>query len=267
MPYTKWYRVWERTSPGDFKAEAFILPFILVLVLVHLWGIRTNRRKAKAWMRAHAPVLQQEFAVVGFGGRNAPKIDDVQASGLANALTSDELVIPDELLKEKAGNEFVTYATGRQNTAFVDVKISLLKRYNPLSQYSETVLGFFFDSMSATVERMEATAYCFDGKEKELVPSIAGAETKSPPNSTFDGFVWAIVHKNSMRRLRDDRYDLSLTSTKDNPKLPTWATVMSEAAEITDALLTPELINAVEKAGEALEALIVTDQPLERPTK
>lgn len=267
VPYTKWYRVWERTSAADFKQEAFILPFIVLIVLVHLWGTRTNRRKAKAWMRAHAPVLQQEFAVVGFGGRRAPGADDVQASGLAKALSSDELVIPETLMKEKAGNEFVTYATGRQNVAFVDVKLSLLKRYNPLSQYSEMVLGFFFDSLNAPVERMEATSYCFDGKESQLVPSMGGAETKSTPNSTFDGFVWAIVHKNSMRRLRDDRYDISLTSTKDNPKLPAWATVMSEAAEITDALLTPELISAVEKAGEALEALIVTDQPLEQPKK
>ncbi|EON65593.1 hypothetical protein W97_04831 [Coniosporium apollinis CBS 100218] len=248
VPYTKWYRVWERTSAADFMQEAFILPFIILIVLVHLWGTRTNRRKAKAWMRAHAPVLQQEFAVVGFGGRRAPGADDT-------------------LMKEKAGNEFVTYATGRQNVAFVDVKLSLLKRYNPLSQYSEMVLGFFFDSLNAPVERMEATSYCFDGKESQLVPSMGGAETKSAPNSTFDGFVWAIVHKNSMRRLRDDRYDISLTSTKDNPKLPAWATVMSEAAEITDALLTPELISAVEKAGEALEALIVTDQPLEQPKK
>ncbi|KAJ9666180.1 hypothetical protein H2201_003614 [Coniosporium apollinis] len=267
VPYTKWYRVWERTSVADFKQEAFILPFIVLIVLVHLWGTRTNRRKAKAWMRAHAPVLQQEFAVVGFGGRRAPGMDDVQASGLANTLTSDELVIPETLMKEKAGNEFVTYATGRQNVAFVDIKLSLLKRYNPFSRYSETVLGFFFDSLNAPVERMEATSYCFDGKESQLVPGASGAEAKSNPNSTFDGFVWAIVHKNSMRRLRDDRYDISLTSTKDNPKLPAWATVMSEAAEITDALLTPELISAVEKAGEALEALIVTDQPLEQPKK
>lgn len=68
VPFTKWYRVWERTSPSDFKQEAMILPFILLIVIFHLWGTKKNKRKAKAWAQAHAPVLQNEFAVVGFGG-------------------------------------------------------------------------------------------------------------------------------------------------------------------------------------------------------
>ena len=70
-----------------------------------------------------------------------------------------------------------------------------------------------------------------------------------------------------MKQLREDRYDISLTSTKDHPKLPNWATVMSESAEVTDLLLTPELISAVEETGELLDYLIITDQPLEKPTK
>jgi hypothetical protein len=86
-------------------------------------------------------------------------------------------------------------------------------------------------------------------------------------DSTYDGFVWAIVHKDRMKTLREDRYDVSLTSTKDHPSLPAWATIMSESAQITDALLTPELIKAVKEAGEDLEALIVTDQPVDAPRK
>jgi hypothetical protein len=71
-----------------------------------------------------------------------------------------------------------------------------------------------------------------------------------------------------MKRLRDDRYDISLTTTKDHPKLPAWATVMSEANEITETLLTPDLIKAVHEAGDdAFEALIITDQPQDRPNK
>jgi hypothetical protein len=42
---------------------------------------------------------------------------------------------------------------------------------------------------------------------------------------------------------------------------------MSESAEITDALLTPELIKAVTEAGEDLEAMIITDQPIDAPKK
>ncbi|KAK5239218.1 hypothetical protein LTR16_012154, partial [Cryomyces antarcticus] len=68
-----------------------------------------------------------------------------------------------------------------------------------------------------------------------------------------------------MKTLRDDRYDISLTTTKDHPKLPAWATVMSESPEITEAMLTPELVSAVTEAGEAMEALIITDQPIDQP--
>lgn len=241
---------------------------------MHLWGTRKNKRKAKAWITAHAPVLEKEFAVVGFGGRKAPSMEDVQSTGLAKALNSDDLVIPEELLKEKTAQEYVTYATGRQNVAFVDVTLSLFKRYNPLYLMGEYVLSFFFDSIATPTERMEATVYAFDGKEKELVPVPGGKqgqeiiESRSKgSNSSYDGFVWAVVNKDVMRRLRDDRYDVSLTSTKDHSKLPAWATVMSESAEVSDALITPDLIKAVEAAGDSLEYLIVSDQPLDKPTK
>jgi hypothetical protein len=42
---------------------------------------------------------------------------------------------------------------------------------------------------------------------------------------------------------------------------------MSENAEITETLLTPELIKAIEDCGDLFDALVISDQPLERPTK
>lgn len=139
-PYTKWYRIWERTTPADFYQEAFILPVIIVIVLLHVWGTKANRRKAQAFVKAHAPILRQEFASVGYSGRKAPSVEDVQASGLAK-LSAEDLGNGDELLKEVSANEYSVYATGRQNAAFVDIKLSLLKRYNPLIRYGESVLG------------------------------------------------------------------------------------------------------------------------------
>ena len=271
--YTKWYRIWERTTPQDFYKEAIILPFILVVVGLHVWGRRKNRDKARKWLIAHAPVLEQEFAVVGFTGRKSPNMDETQHPSLTEALSSSEKNIPDDVLKEKTAQEFATYATGRQNIAFVDIKLSLYKRYNPTTLLMEWLVSFFFDSVRPPAERMEATAYAFDGKEKDLVPVRNKQDQESLDSrikgmqSTYDGFVWAVVHKDGMRNLRDDRYDLSLTSTKDHNKLPTWATTMSESAEITDSLLTPELVKAIESASDAFEYLIVTDQPLEKPQK
>lgn len=236
--------------------EATVLPFILILVVFHLWGTRKNRRRAREWAQAHAHAMQNEFAVVGFDGiRRSSEV-------------SSELVSPESLLKERSAQEFASYATGRQNVAFVDVSIKLPKRYNPVVHFADQVLSFFFESWPAPVEKVEATAYAFDGKEKDLVP-VPGGDTSSLKvnNSTYDGFIWAIVHKNRMRSFRQDRYDASMTFTKDNPKLPSWVTVMTENAEITNTLLTPELIKAVEEAGHDFEYLIVTDQPLDKPTK
>jgi hypothetical protein len=171
--------------------------------------------------------------------------------------------VPEELLKQKQKNEYTTYATGRQNVAYLYVQISLYKRYNPLVWFGEAALSFLFDSVTAPVERVESTLYPFDGKEKTFVQNPEGGVK----DSSYDNFVWAIVHKDKMKQLRDDRYDLSLTATRDNAKLPDFVTVMTESAEISDALLTPELMKTVAEAGEDLEALIITDQPIDAPKK
>jgi len=193
--------------------------------------------------------LREEFAVVGYG---------VSGTG--------QLLGDQNELKEKSKDVFQSYATGRQNVAFVDIKLSLYKRYNPVALIGDYVMGFFFESMPAPSEKVEITVYAFDGKEGQVVPRASSAETeKKGKDSTYDGFVWAVVHKDSMKKLRDDRYDLSLTTTKDSPKLPNWATVMSESAEITDTLLTQDLVKAIEGCGEDLEALVVTDMPEDAP--
>lgn len=236
------------------------MPFILAIILFHFWGTGKNRRKAKEWAQAHAHALRSEFAVVGFDGIARPAPD-------ADSITS-ELTSPEAILKEHSAQEFLSYATGRQNVAFVDVSIQLPKRFNPVVYFMDQVFSFFFESWKAPAERIEATAYAFDGKEKDLVP-VPANDTSSLKvnNSGYDGFIWAVVHKNSMRTLRQDRYDASITFTKDHPKLPPWLTVMTESAEISDVLLTPELLKAVEQAGHDFEYLIVTDQPTDKPTK
>ncbi|KAG5979221.1 hypothetical protein E4U55_005407 [Claviceps digitariae] len=253
-PYTKWYNVHERHSLSEFKAEGIILVIAALIVLFHILGARANRSKARAWMRAHAPVLHNEFALVGFGGVPTLDSDNVQ---------------PDSLIKEKSLSEFATYASGRQNVAFLDVKLSMTKKFNPILGLVETVASLVSDMFSPPQDTMEAFLYPFDGKENLTLPALPGAEEvrAKDTKSNYDAFVWAIVHKESMRRLREDRYDVTLTATKENSKLPPWLVVMSESAEVTDTLLTPELIDAVKRAGDDFEYLIVSDQPIEKPTK
>jgi hypothetical protein len=147
----------------------------------------------------------------------------------------------------------------------LDVKLTLVKRFNPLATFGENIIGFFFESMPATQETVEISAYAFDGKEKDLVPVAKGENVKTGGNSSYDGFVWAVVNKESMKKLREDRYDISITTTKEHNKLPGWASVMSESAEITEKLLTNELVDAINEAGDDLIALIISDQPTDKP--
>jgi hypothetical protein len=257
VPYTAWYRIWERTQPSDFYQEMFVVPFVLLMLLVHVFGIRANRRKARDWAAHHAPVLGFEFAKVGFvpGGKQ-----------VADA-TPDGSVALDSFWKETTASEYAGYATGRQNVAFVDLRITLAKRFNPLIMFGERAIGFLFDSFPVTVEKLEGTAYAFDNREGTIIPRRKDDPAPKVSNSSYDGFVFAVVHKRMLRKLREDRYDLSLTSTKEHPMLPHWAAVLTESAEVTDLILTPELIKAIEDAGELFDALIITDQPMDRPTK
>jgi Protein of unknown function (DUF1682) len=271
VPYTKWYRVWERTQPSDFYTEAILLPFLILAIVVHLWGTRQNKRKAKKWMAVHMPVLDSEFSLVGYVTKpKKPETDKIQSDFTSSVMLSGDNVTAD-MLKEKTAAEFQTYATGRQNTAFVDFKLVLHKRYNPIIMAGEYLAALLFDSFVPPMEKMEAIAYTFDGKEKDFVPpGVPGSEELEKPRSSgssaYDGFVFAVVNKMSMRRLRDERYDISLTYTKDNTKLPNWVTVMSESAEVTDIMLTKDLVAAIEQAGDAVDYLIVTDQPVDKPT-
>ncbi|RWA08145.1 hypothetical protein EKO27_g6964 [Xylaria grammica] len=248
-PYTKWYNVHERHSLSEFRTEGLILSIIAVICTLHFIGSRLNRAKSKAWAKAHTPLLASEFALVGFSG---------------SRISEDE---PDKILREKSLFEYASYATGRQNVAFMDVKLSLMKRFNPLVLFPEFLIGFLFESYPAPEDSLGATIYPFDGKEAQIVPGVPGAaELRSKDSkSGYDGFVWALVNKNQMKELRDERYDVSITFTKDHPKLPIWTTVMSESAEITSALLTDELVEAVNKAGDLFDYLIITDQPVEKP--
>lgn len=269
-PYTKWYRVWERHSLDEFRTEMIILPFILFALLVHFWGTRRNRAKARKLMAVTTPILQSEFALVGFDNNpelvSLPEGEDlITASAKMKASN-----LPEDVLKEKSLYEFESYASGRANVAFVDMKIILWKWYNPMLLLAEQIVGLFFESVKPNVERCEAVLYSFDGQEKNFVaPPVPGTEEidkpKPIPNSTYDQFIFAIVDKLRMRRIRDERYDLSLTFTKENTKLPNWATTMSESAEITETLLTKDLVSAVERAGDYFDYIVVTDQPIDKP--
>lgn len=243
---------------SDFKTEGFVIPFLLLTIFIHFWGVRSNRRRANAWIRSHVNALENEFTHVGFGKKINPATVSPDV-----AMSAGDNINP-EILREKSKDVFLSYATGRQNVACVDVKLSLLKRYNPFSLISELGLGFFFESMAGTGEKAEITITPFDGKEAQYF-RVREGEEKRFKDTSYDGFIFAIVNKDAMRKVREERYDVSLTTTKDHAKLPPWVSVMSESAEVTEMLLTQELANAIKECGDDLESLIVTDLPVDAP--
>ena len=188
------------------------------------------------------------------------------------------VVETEALLKKKSLFEFSTYATGRQNIAFADVSLTLTKKFNPLLHAVESVMGYLLDSVESPRDVAEIVLYPFDGRESLSVPDMPGANelrdkdakinnSNSNNSCRYDNFVFAIVNKIGMQRLRESRFDISLTFTKDHAKLPAWATVMSESAEITEMLLTPQLAKVIADAGNLLDYLIITDQPVHKPTR
>ena len=236
---------------------------LILLVVVHIFGTRINRSKAKAWIRAHAPVLRSEFAVVGFDG--IPH--DLSLSESEPTSSSLSVAETDALLRQQSLSEYFSYATGRVNIAFADINVTFTKKHNILVNAIEQTIGYFMDGYKAPHDMAEVVLYPFDGREALIVPSTPGSDDLRAKDrkSSYDNFVFAIVNKVGMQRLRDSRFDVSLTITKDHAKLPEWATVMSENAEITDIVLTPELVNAITMAGPVFEHIIITDQPSEKP--
>lgn len=263
--YTKWYEIWKRHELHEFKTEGVVLILIVLFAIVHVWGTRVNRKKAEQFAKNYGPSMREQFAHTGFGPK-ALSVEDAEGAGLARAADNQR---PWELMREKSVSTYISYATGRINVAFLDVEINLVKRYNPFMLAIEYIGSFLMESIDPPMENLSCVLYPFDGKETKTVPGLLPGTEELLKNqkSTYDNFVWAIVNKDRMKALRNDRYDLSITVTKDNAKLPEWATVMSEAHEITETMLTPELCAAVEKAGEGFEYLIISDQPIDQPTE
>ncbi|KAF8423538.1 hypothetical protein EV426DRAFT_563207 [Tirmania nivea] len=262
-----WYAVWQRHSPSEFLLEFYVLILITFVVSFHTWGVRRNRRIAREWVSQNKDVLEREFAMVGFDAKGRPNTltEGGQDKLLSEAGFGKKEVPVDLILRENSPTEFVVYATGRNNVAFMHMSISLMRRNNPIALVGEFLAGFIFDAIPEPRDSVTVTLAPFDGGEQALLQ----AGGKKGESSKFDNFIWALVNKKTMNKWRQERYDLSLTITRDWEGLPSWCSIMTEAKEIGDLVLTKEIKEAVEKVGEdgGLEYLLISDQRLEKPKK
>lgn len=249
-----WYAVWERASLSDFKFEGYVAILLFFVIGAHLWGTKRNRKIAKNFITSISPVLTQEFAYVGFDSLGRANTINTSPAGEVGAKVEFN---PETALKENHPLEFISYASGRQNIAFMHTTIKLQRRSNPVAWIGEQLMAFFLDSLPPPADSAVITISPFDGQD---IGKQGGGY-----NSKFDNFVWALVNKRDMKRWRDERYDLSLTTTKDWEGLPDWLAVMSESKEIGDTVLFKELKEAVKDCQDVLDYLIVTDQPVDKP--
>ncbi|KAK6538816.1 hypothetical protein TWF694_010381 [Orbilia ellipsospora] len=247
-----WYAFWMRASPGDFITEYFVLGFLSLMITWHFIGVGINRKIAKNFVKKHVPLLQREYARVGFQ-KTLTTTEEAKDDVAAGKFVGDEKT----LIREESAQEFVHYDSGRMNVLSTVFEIKLKGRGNPFLWVFESLTSFFMDSVAAPSDTVTITTYTADG---------ADASRTGGHSSKYDSFVWGIVNKKSMSKHRDARYDLSLTKTVDTNKLPPWLTVMTESSEITEMLLTKELIAAIEAFGPSFQYILITDQPIEKPT-
>ncbi|KAK9337736.1 hypothetical protein V1521DRAFT_432959 [Lipomyces starkeyi] len=222
-------RVWNYNWMNEIWFFAIVVAFIALHVIGNSW----NKRKATNWMKSQLEVLRSQFFQVGFD-------ESVTTMESSNTPVS-------KYLKRISPVDYVFYATGRLNISMLHGKITMLTRHNIIMMVFDYVFSFLFSTEPP----------------KDLVEIVA--RPTDSDKSSYDGFVFAIVNKDIMKRVREESYDLSLTKTTDHPKLPVSCTVMSEAAEITETLFTPELLAAVKAAESVLQYLVISDLPVDRP--
>ncbi|EIN10637.1 DUF1682-domain-containing protein [Punctularia strigosozonata HHB-11173 SS5] len=91
------------------------------------------------------------------------------------------------------------------------------------------------------------------------------------PTAQVPDFVFAIVAKDVLSSIKDERWDLTFCKTTENPALPPQLTVMSEIADVTANLLKPlgsfSMVKAVSDPAilPYFRSLSITDQPDKHP--
>lgn len=217
----------ERLMHYDWSKEVFIVAFIVFYVGLFYLGTSLNKKKINAWVDANKAVLASQFHQVG---ANPVGVKD------RKILVSD------------TPSNFTTYATGRVTIDSLTAKTKLKTRQNLLTLLFEYVFSFFMDAVPVPTDEVTITLKL---NKQANVP---------------DG-IWAIVHKDAMRKAREDLYYLSLTKTSDSDKLPVSAVFMSESAELTEKLYNPALKELLTETAPFFRYLAITDLPSERPNK
>ncbi|KNZ79823.1 Coiled-coil domain-containing protein 47 [Termitomyces sp. J132] len=152
----------------------------------------------------------------------------------------------DRLTKD-GNSDYYTFSTGRRNVASLHTVYTLKPRHDLfqyLYHFARTLIDLHY-------------------RPKDDIT----LDFKLAPGALPHDFVWAVVAKDELLSIKQDRWDLTFTKTSENSVLPSSLSVMSEFADVTDTLLKPALVAALKNPNllPYFRSLSVTDQPRQRP--
>ncbi|KAJ6485041.1 hypothetical protein C8R47DRAFT_1048203 [Mycena vitilis] len=148
-------------------------------------------------------------------------------------------------------SDFFNFSTGRRNVASLHAIFTLRPRHD-FFQWAFQTGRTFIDLQYRPRDELQL-------------------DFKLLPGALAHDFVWAVVSKDELLTVKNDRWDLTWTKTVENPTLPSKFSVMSEFADCTDGVLKafPSLPRLLEdpKIAPYFRSLSITDQPRDRPLK
>ncbi|KAJ7507835.1 hypothetical protein B0H11DRAFT_1968876 [Mycena galericulata] len=147
-------------------------------------------------------------------------------------------------------SDFFNFSTGRRNVASLHSIFTLRPRHDFLQWVFQTARTFV-DLQYRPKDELEL--------DFKLLPSALAHD-----------FVWAVVSKDELLSVKNDRWDLTFTKTTENQGLPSRFSVMSEFGDVTDGVLKAfPLAKVLEnpKIAPYFRSLSITDQPRDRPSK
>ncbi|EAU84796.2 hypothetical protein CC1G_00315 [Coprinopsis cinerea okayama7 len=150
-------------------------------------------------------------------------------------------------------SDFFNFSTGRRNIASLHTIFTLRPRHDVFQIAYQTAKSLI-DLHYHPVDDLQL-------------------DFKLAPGALPYDFVWAVVAKDELLSVKDNRWDLNYTKTTENPALPPNFSVMSEFADVTENMLKPlggfSLAQVLQdpKIQPYFRSLSVTDQPRERPLK
>ncbi|KLO06905.1 DUF1682-domain-containing protein [Schizopora paradoxa] len=148
--------------------------------------------------------------------------------------------------------DFFNYSTGRRNVLSLHTVFALVPRQDLVT----SLYRFFYGQYDFLYKNEDSV---------ELDFTLA-----SNPNSQH--FVWGIVAKEYLSKVKENRWDLTFTRTTESPLIGDGYCVMSEFADVSENLLKAEGPFNLSKTlnnpeyKQYIKSLTITDQPREAPT-